>query len=707
MLVFTAVWYQYETKLQQQEQVQQFSAALQLAVGPYLATRNYQALNNQLTHASAVSRLPIKGIALLSSSGNILASSQATSGAEQLIQQQYLASQNVSSYQLHQVEHLLVSIQPLSGLQLAASVDIPIESTGQFYLLILVEHKLAFGVWLLPMLVIFLFGLAVLMWIKSTLNQQQQRQQIDIGLVAHKLRQLQQGQFSSHIDEQLMPDLEPIKLSFNALSEHYSEQQAHFQQQETIQNSAFDNMQAELSQAKHCVALLTQQQTDWQRYSAYCIKNLQTICQQKNSLELLDLSQLVNSQLTLLQLLTQETQLTAEELVLTRFVATQLSDYQAWFNHKQINLQLFEAAANASHTISFNQFILSTLISSLLHLASRNAAVRQIQLHIELAVCETSSSLNISVISDGDGLSQRQQQLFDIEDITRLPWQDVDYAILGLLIKKLGITKQIHTLEGLGCTTKLSIPLSQVQSMHIKPLSSLLLFDADIEHLQERKQALTALTNHMTYCSELSHLAFTAQQASVDRMIIFLPPPNALSLWQKTLAKLALQNRVYCYASLDSMAAWRQALGSLVQPGLFSLQSLFSTADKPETKKLLVVDDNQTNLAFLQVLLKDQPIDLILASTGQEALTLCQQQKFDVILLDIQLPDINGVEVARHLRALTDYQHIPILAFTAHALEHEKAEFIAAGMNDVILKPLQPNKLQQILQWCAVSQVSL
>ena len=116
------------------------------------------------------------------------------------------------------------------------------------------------------------------------------------------------------------------------------------------------------------------------------------------------------------------------------------------------------------------------------------------------------------------------------------------------------------------------------------------------------------------------------------------------------------------------------------------------------------VDDNNTNLAFIQVLLKEQPIQLYTASCGSDAIKLCQQQHFDVILLDIQLPDIAGTEVARQLRQLERYQDTPILAFTAHALEEEVNAFIRAGMNDVIFKPLEPSKLELIMRWCSLGK---
>ena len=107
-----------------------------------------------------------------------------------------------------------------------------------------------------------------------------------------------------------------------------------------------------------------------------------------------------------------------------------------------------------------------------------------------------------------------------------------------------------------------------------------------------------------------------------------------------------------------------------------------------------------TERRIIQMLLKQQPLHLTTANCAQQALQLCAQQQFDVILLDIQLPDLHGTEVAKQLRQTREYQTTPILAFTAHALADEVASFKAAGMNDVIFKPLEVSKLQQILRWC-------
>lgn len=179
-----------------------------------------------------------------------------------------------------------------------------------------------------------------------------------------------------------------------------------------------------------------------------------------------------------------------------------------------------------------------------------------------------------------------------------------------------------------------------------------------------------------------------------------LPQPEQLSLWLEMMPSLK-RSPLLCYAAPDNAAVWREALNFPVTSAPFMLAQFYSNTVAAENIRLLVVDDNQTNLAFIQILLKDHPVQLSTASCGEEALSLCQQQQFELILLDIQLPDLHGTEVAARIRAQAGYATLPILAFTAHALSEEVESFLAAGMNDVIFKPLDAAKLQQILRWCS------
>jgi CheY-like chemotaxis protein len=83
--------------------------------------------------------------------------------------------------------------------------------------------------------------------------------------------------------------------------------------------------------------------------------------------------------------------------------------------------------------------------------------------------------------------------------------------------------------------------------------------------------------------------------------------------------------------------------------------------------------------------------------TGQEALKLASNSRYQLILMDIQLPDLSGVEVTKRIRQLRHHQQTVILAFTGHALPEEAASFRLAGMDDVMIKPLDARKIAHIL----------
>jgi CheY-like chemotaxis protein len=125
-----------------------------------------------------------------------------------------------------------------------------------------------------------------------------------------------------------------------------------------------------------------------------------------------------------------------------------------------------------------------------------------------------------------------------------------------------------------------------------------------------------------------------------------------------------------------------------------------STRPAPRRFSLLIVDDNETNQAFLQAVLALYPFTLAAEYTGQAALERCSQQQFDLILMDIQLPDMSGIEVTQQLRKRPEFQKTTILAFTAHALPEEIERFKQAGMNDVVIKPLDSKKVTTLLRWC-------
>ncbi len=107
---------------------------------------------------------------------------------------------------------------------------------------------------------------------------------------------------------------------------------------------------------------------------------------------------------------------------------------------------------------------------------------------------------------------------------------------------------------------------------------------------------------------------------------------------------------------------------------------------------VLIIEDNVNNLYLAQYLLEASGHSVVSAHNGASGIVLTQQQDFDVILLDIQLPDINGHEVARRLTTLPDWSGAPIIAVTSFALSGDREKALAAGCTAYLEKPIDPEQ---------------
>lgn len=106
-------------------------------------------------------------------------------------------------------------------------------------------------------------------------------------------------------------------------------------------------------------------------------------------------------------------------------------------------------------------------------------------------------------------------------------------------------------------------------------------------------------------------------------------------------------------------------------------------------EKFLVAEDNEKNMRLIRLLMKKYgPHELIEASDGEEALKKALTEKPDVILMDIQLPKLSGMEVTKRLKEKEEFKHIPIIALTAHAMKGDKENFLNSGFDGYISKPI-------------------
>lgn len=117
-----------------------------------------------------------------------------------------------------------------------------------------------------------------------------------------------------------------------------------------------------------------------------------------------------------------------------------------------------------------------------------------------------------------------------------------------------------------------------------------------------------------------------------------------------------------------------------------------------EGKRILLVEDNEINMELATELLKDVGILYDCAWNGKEALEKLKESNFDLVLMDIQMPIMDGLTASRKIREELNNKELPVLAMTAHAMKGEREKSLAAGMNDHITKPIDPEFLYMTLR---------
>ena len=113
--------------------------------------------------------------------------------------------------------------------------------------------------------------------------------------------------------------------------------------------------------------------------------------------------------------------------------------------------------------------------------------------------------------------------------------------------------------------------------------------------------------------------------------------------------------------------------------------------------RILLVDDNQTNLLLGTMIIESMGVEVDSAENGTEAVTAALQEDYDLVLMDIHMPDFDGIEATRQIRQVKDEQDLPIVALTALAYDKEKDACMASGMNGYLTKPIVKQALAQEL----------
>ena len=171
-----------------------------------------------------------------------------------------------------------------------------------------------------------------------------------------------------------------------------------------------------------------------------------------------------------------------------------------------------------------------------------------------------------------------------------------------------------------------------------------------------------------------------AQQAGVGGMLI--KPIQKLAL------HTALNNLLQPNADSDGTDPFQS--NKMAEPDLSKIRG----------SRILLVEDNELNQQLATELLRQRNFAVDVAPNGQEALNVLRRQSYDLVLMDVQMPVMDGYEATRFLRRLPQFKELPIIAMTANALHTDREQALEVGMNDHIPKPIELQLLlSKLLQW--------
>lgn len=115
--------------------------------------------------------------------------------------------------------------------------------------------------------------------------------------------------------------------------------------------------------------------------------------------------------------------------------------------------------------------------------------------------------------------------------------------------------------------------------------------------------------------------------------------------------------------------------------------------------RVLVVDDHPVNRALVHVFLADSGCSVVEASGAQEALSLLSQSNFDAVLLDVSMPGMSGEEACDVIRSNPATRNLRVVAYTAHALNHERESLMDRGFDEVLTKPITKETLLAAIRY--------
>jgi CheY-like chemotaxis protein len=147
------------------------------------------------------------------------------------------------------------------------------------------------------------------------------------------------------------------------------------------------------------------------------------------------------------------------------------------------------------------------------------------------------------------------------------------------------------------------------------------------------------------------------------------------------------------------LTALGNRLNASAQPAIKEQPEAVVVSEPPSGLRILLAEDNLVNQKVAIRLLEKQGYTVVAASNGREAMLAMERERFDLVLMDIQMPEMSGLEATAAIRQQEQITglHIPIIAMTAHAMKGDRERYLEAGMDNYVAKPIKPKELFKVI----------
>ncbi|MEZ8060408.1 two-component sensor histidine kinase BarA [Vibrio splendidus] len=381
------------------------------------------------------------------------------------------------------------------------------------------------------------------------------------------------------------------------------------------------------------------------------------------------------------------------------------------------------------------QQILTNLVGNSIKFTERG----NIDISVELrSQSEDSIELQFMVRDTGIGISERQQaQLFqafsqaDASISRRYGGTGLGLVITQKLVSQMGgeisLTSRLHQGSTFWFTLRLSttdMPMTELIETQCLQDKQLLLIEPNMQAASITQQILTQEGLVVTYRSVMPDestsydyvlLNLAANQEyqfdtvsgwaigakKIAQNVIIGTPSTELALGEQLMKEVDVQ----CITKPLSRKKLLQTLISNQAPTLIT-PAIETHSEEKLPLTVLAVDDNPANLKLITALLKERVETVISCTSGQKAIDKAKETPFDIIFMDIQMPQMDGVTACKNIKELANNANTPVIAVTAHAMVGERDRLLEAGMDDYLTKPIEEHVLQQVLiHWSPTSEV--